>query len=164
MRATVLALILALSASAANGQCSTHERKLKNPFTWLKSNMCDEDYERWVEPRRHDHWYKDKTFWAGIAIIGASQALDAHSTARGFGHGVPEANPILGPHPSNTKIAVYTFSYFTVQSAFHVVNWKLSHNDPSKSWRLIGQWGLPASAFGINGVQGIKNYRFEARK
>jgi len=162
MRKLIAVLFLFIPA-VSWAQCSTHERKLKNPLTWLKSNMCQEEYDAWAAPRQHDHWYKDKVFWAGIAVIAASQVLDAHSTASGFGHHISEANPILGPHPSSTKIGVYTFGYFTFQSALHVAAYKQSHNDPSKAWRLIGQWGLPATAASVNGIQGIKNYRLEAK-
>lgn len=141
--------------------CNAHQRKWYKPFS---SNMCQEDYDKWVEPRRNDHWYKDKTFWLGVAVIGASIALDAHSTSHDLNvPGIIEKNPFLGPHPSNAKITGFSTLYFGAQFGFHVAAWKLSHNDPSKPWRTFGQWTVPASAVAINARQGVLNYRLREK-
>lgn len=129
----------------------------------MKSNMSDAEYERWAEPRQHDKFYKSKVFWAGIAIIGASITLDAHSTARGFGQGYEEGNPFLGAHPSNGRIAAFSSLDFGAQLLLHYGAWRLSHNDPSKAWRTFGQWGVPAGVVATNGQRGIRNYRLQAK-
>lgn len=144
------------------GSCNAHRRKLKNPFTWLESNMCDDDWEKWAAPRRHPFW-KDKIWWVGVGVIAVSQVLDSSSTARGFPKGFVEGNFFLGPHPSNERLAGYTATYFTGQVLLHAWAYHESHLDPSKTWRIIGQWGMPGASFGTVGVQGIKNYRLESR-
>lgn len=163
MKAKILVLIVLFSwGCVVEAQCSTHQRKLKNPFTWLKSNARDGDYQAWAEPRRHP-FYKDKAWWAGVAMIGAAQVLDSHSTARGFPPPYVEGNFFLGHHPSNGRIAGYTAVYFAGQVGLHAWAYHESHLDTSKTWRTIGRWGVPAAAFGTVGVQGIKNYRLEAK-
>ena len=52
-----------LCTSACFAQCSTHERQPRL-FSFLKSNMCADDYAKWAEPRLKDHWYKDTRRYA----------------------------------------------------------------------------------------------------
>lgn len=141
--------------------CNTHRRKFSN-LHWLSSNMCQVDYDKWVAPRLNDHWYKDKVLWTGIGIIGTSIFLDAHSTSQ-LPASFEEGNPFLGPHPSTAKVAAYGTLDFGIQFGLQVGAWKVSHNDPSKPWRILGQWGLPVAIALINGRTGINNYRLNAR-
>ena len=141
-------------------KCNSHQRKWYKP---LSSNMCQEDFDKWVEPRLKDHFYKDKTFWAGLGVIGVSLFLDGDSSAR-RPPGFIEGNPILGQHPSTGKMVGFFTLDFGVQTALHIFAWKQSHFDPSKSWRIFGQWGVPAGVAAINARQGILNYRLEAGK
>jgi hypothetical protein len=144
-------------------KCNARQRQAKKPWTWLKSNMCQADYDVWVEPRLKDHWYRDKYFYIGLAVIGASIAADAHSTVRGVDMGLIEGNPILGQHPSHGRVAGFALLDFGAQTTFHALAWHESHQDPSKAWRTIGRLGEPVGIFAVNGRQAIKNYRLEAR-
>ena len=139
--------------------CNSHQRKWYKP---LSSNMCQADYDKWVAPRLNDHWYKDKVLWTGIGIIGTSIFLDTHSTSQSPSS-FEEGNPFLGPHPSTAKVAAYGTLDFGIQFGLQVGAWKVSHNDPSKPWRVLGQWGLPVAIALINGRTGINNYRLNAR-
>lgn len=142
----------------ASQPCNAHQRKWYKPFS---SNMCQEDYDKWVTPRLHDHWYKDKYFWIGVAVIGGSIAADAHSTSRFVDRGYAEGNPFLGPHPSHGRIAGFALLDFGAQTTFHALAWHESHQDPSKAWRMIGRFGEPVAAFAISGRQAITNYRLD---
>ena len=161
-RAFFIAALLLTPALCPAQECNAHQRSWK-PQTWLKSNMCQEDYDKWVTPRLHDHWYKDKYFWLGAAAIGGSIVLDAHSTASSR-RGLAERNPLLGAHPSNGRIVGVASADFAIHFGLNVLAWKQSHNDPSQAWRQIGRWGVPASAIAIEGRQGALNYRLRDRR
>jgi hypothetical protein len=124
--------------------------------------MCQADYDAWVAPRLDDHFYKEKAWWTGLGVIGLSVFLDAHSTSR-RPRGWSEGNPFLGSNPSAGRIAGFATLDFSAQALLHVFAWKQSHFDPSKPWRGIGQWGVPAGAFATNGQRGIRNYYLGAR-
>ena len=140
-------------------RCNTHQRKLRNPFTWLKSNMCDEDYQAWVAPRRKDSALRDKKWWIGETVIILATALDAATTAYGQGKNpqVLEGNPILGLHPSNGRVAGFSLLSLGVNTGLHYGAYRVSHNDPSKVWRFAGEWSMPTVVAAINGRQGINN-------
>jgi len=141
-------------------KCSTHDRQLKKPWTWLESNMCDADYQAWVRPRLGDRWYKDKTWWAGETLgVLLPLALDADSTIRNQSQGCIESNPLLGSHPSNAKIIGVTVVGAGIQTTLYWLSYRLSHNDPSRTWRIIGQLGVPAAVWSTNGRSAINNYQ-----
>src|SRR5713226_4729749 len=52
---------------------------------------------------KEKHWYKDWLWWIGEGVITGAFVADAHSTAlaRDRCPACREANPFLGPHPSN---------------------------------------------------------------
>lgn len=62
MKALLLFLLLMPAAEAQN-------RHLAKPWTWMKSNANEAEYQAWVEPRRHDNPFKSKVFWTGVLII-----------------------------------------------------------------------------------------------
>lgn len=146
-----------LDSETEPAPCNSHQRKWYKPFS---SNMCQEDYDKWVTPRLHDHWYKDKYFWLGGLAIGGSIALDSLSTST-RPKGIIERNPILGSNPSNGKIAGVASTDFAIHFGLHVLAWKQSHNDPSMAWRQFGRWGVPATT-AIEFRQGVLNYRLRS--
>src|SRR5216684_449765 len=105
MKIPALIIAILLFASIADAQkCNTHQRKFGKPQTWLKSNMCQDDYDAWVERRRKDRFFKDPKWWGGEAVIFTMIALDVQSTTWAQRRGIEEGNPILGRHPSNGQI------------------------------------------------------------
>lgn len=64
-----LAAVLLLFAIPVQAQtCNTHKRQFKKPWTWLESNMCQQDYDKWVQPRLKDHWYKVPKYQVNAVI------------------------------------------------------------------------------------------------
>ena len=95
------------------------------------------------------HWYLDKKWWAGTAVIGLSTALDAHSTCALTGRG-SETNFILGPHPSCGKVALFELSGFAFNTALHALIWHCAQDDFFEP-RPPGQKG---SCYGLNQYEG----------
>ena len=122
--------------------------------------MCQHDYDKWVQPRLKDHWYKDKYFWLGVGVIGASIAADGYTTSK-FSNGLYESNPIartfIGRYPTPRAIAITNSIGFAAIFGLHIVAWKHSHNDPSMAWRQFGRWAGPAIVAGINGRSALHN-------
>lgn len=67
-----------------------------------------------LAPRRSNYSVlRDPYFWAPTAADGIFLALDATVTSRGLDdHLCTEANPDMGPHPSNARIAGVSAAYF----------------------------------------------------
>lgn len=141
--------------------CSTHTRGFWNGH-WLSSNMCKEDYERWVQPRLHDTWRRDGWFWAGAGVIVASNVADAWTTSARR-RGLEESNPLLGRSPSDRKIAVVAGLGTGIELGLHLLAWKKSHNDPSRFWREFGRWSGPVAIALINGRAAIRNAQLNAK-
>jgi len=163
MKFLKLLTFMLLVPSFASAQCSTHARQLKNPLTWLKSNMCANDYNLWVQPRLWDHWYKDKYFWMGTAVIAGAVVADAHSTAT-RPRGAVESNPLLGFHPTTGKIVGVSAANFGINFALHAAAWHESHQDPSQAWRQIGRWGVPVASALTTGRQAALNYELTGKR
>jgi hypothetical protein len=106
-----------------------------------------------------DHWYKDKYFWIGAAIIAGSIAADGHSTSLGRSRGLVEGNPVLGSHPSNGKIVGVSSLAFGIQFALHIAARTVSHDDPNQAWRQFGRWAVPGVVVSINGRNAVNNYK-----
>ncbi len=158
MRKILMFLVVCVLAPALLS-AQEHRRQFKKPWTWLESNVSQADYDVWVQPRLHQHWYKSKTLWVGVAVIGGTLAADAHSTSVGQGRGLVEGNSILGQHPSNGKIAGISLLDFGIQFGLHVAAHQVEHLDPSWQWRTAGDWAIPAEVLSINGRNAIHNYR-----
>lgn len=111
-----------------------------------------------AEPK---HWYKDKKWWIGEAVIAAAVAADYHSTAiqRGTGR---ETNMLLGPSPSNRRLVIVGSSAFGYWTALHVLDWHFWHDDPVKGWRTFGYTAIPVAAAAIHGSAAIHNYELPA--
>jgi hypothetical protein len=140
-------------------ECSTHQRQASKPWTWLKSNMCPTEYDAWLTANPPKPFYKSKQFWVGVAVIGASVAADSASTSHGQHYpGIVETNPLLGPHPSDAKIAGLGAGGFATYFGLHLASYQLSRKDPSKEWRFIGRWGVPASAASVHVPLAVHNY------
>lgn len=165
MKVVVLVVLFCLLPSLASAQCSTHSRHIAKPWTWLNSNMCDADYQAWKQERiASGEWqkpfWKDKTFWLGTGVIGGSVAADMGTTSWMRGQGGIEENTLLyGRYPSNTRITEVGIGAFATYFALHIVEYKLSHNDPSEAWRTFGQWGVPAAVVGVHGSAAVHNLR-----
>lgn len=108
------------------------------------------------------HWYSDKKWWAGEAVIGAAVFLDMHSTARAMGNPANvETNFILGPHPSDGRIALVGLGAFSYWTTFHALDWHFGHDD-TKPWRILGYTAIPAAALAVHLPAAIHNYELPA--
>ncbi len=166
------ALLLSLPVSAQNmldfrapkveavEKCSVERRHANDPFTWFNSNMCEKDWNTWQAEHPSHPFYKDKYFWMGTTVIGAAVALDAASTSWGQGQKPPfiENNPLLGKHPSNAKLVGFGIAGFGSYEVLHIFSYHESHRDPSKAWREIGRWAIPAIVASIHGHYAAHNY------
>lgn len=108
-------------------------------------------------PRRH-HWFTDPKWWAGEAVIVTAVALDGNSTCRAVARGGVEQNMILGPHPSCGQVAALDIGAVGYWTGFHILEWKLSYDDPKLGWRLMGYTAIPVAAAAIHGSAAAENY------
>ena len=131
--------------------CSTHHRQAKKPWTWLQSNMCEDDYQAWKLAHPSKPWYKSQQFWYGVVVIGASVGADYKTTSSGISRGYGESNPLLGSRPSDGHIAAVGSLAFTTYFGLHLASYQLSKDDPSKYWRFLGHWQIPVIAASIHG-------------
>jgi hypothetical protein len=107
------------------------------------------------------HFYQDKKWWLGEAVIVTSVILDAHSTCRSFAHGGVETGPALSGNTScgvEKGVAVGAFGFYT---ALHIGLWDIGHDDPSRFWRTVSYWAMPSVAAGIHVPAAIHNYRLK---
>ena len=74
------------------------------------------------------HFYTDKKWWIGVAVIGATSALDALSTCQTADRG-SESNFILGLHPSCKSVAALEIAGFASQSGLHALAWHCQQDD-----------------------------------
>jgi hypothetical protein len=154
---TLLALCCAFPALAQT--CSTNIRDWSHP---LSSNMCPDDYQAWLKTYKPKPLHKNVQFWGGELLINAALALDAASTSKNHGYGYIESNPIgvhfVGTYPSNGRLIGVGIGADAVYTGLNVVAWKLVRKDPSKEWRFLGHWVVPAIAGSIHGWAAHHNY------
>ena len=156
----LLALLLgnvgrAQDCSGVYADCA-HDINMPQPVIQQKASANTQENQQVA------HWYTDKWFWTGESVIGSSIAADYLSTA--MYRGGTETNWLLGPHPSNRKLAIVGASGFTFDSALYVWDWKLSHRDPSKAWRMIGRLGIPVGIAVIEGYAAAHNFETSGRR
>lgn len=107
------------------------------------------------------HWYTDKKWWLGEAVIAGAVFVDYHSTAINRGVG-GETNPFLGPHPTTRGLVIVGASAFTYWTTLHAVEWHIGHDDPNKAWRIVGYTAIPVVAAAIHGTAAAHNYSLPA--
>ena len=151
MRNVIVIAALLFFAGAGQAQtCSTHSRQLARPWTWMESNMCDEDYQAWLKAHPAKRWYKSKQWWAGEALMVGAIAGDARTTSHRCA-GCVESNPILGGNPSAKAVYGLAAVNLTVQTTLHWWSYNLGKNDPSAAWRAVSLWGQPVAIGAIGG-------------
>lgn len=93
-----------------------------------------------AQPPRH--WYKDKKWWAGEAVILGMAATQGIATSRVKSGGTFA----FGNHTSNAKIALFEAGVnVPVFTGLHIFEWHLGHNDPNKYWRFTSYAAVPAA-------------------
>jgi hypothetical protein len=110
-----------------------------------------------IPAKASPHWYKDKRWWAGEAIIGLSVALDAHSTCQAVGRGVETSIAFPGPRScaETAGISLGAFGFYTV---LHAAEWHVGHDDPNKVIRGLTPWMIPAAVAPIHLYAAAHNY------
>jgi hypothetical protein len=92
----------------------------------------------------------DKDFLATFSIYGAVISVDAATV--GPRPGCIEANPLLGPHPSNGRIvAVAGGEFAVVAGTSYLLKRGLRHN---KHWFLRNLWRAAPAAQTVSHIQG----------
>lgn len=114
-------------------------------------------------PASADPFYKHKRWWAGVAVIGAAVALDAHSSCRAFSHGAIETNPWIYGTRSCAEVSGLMVGAFGFYTTMHALEWHVTQNQPNKAIRIFGQVALPAVAVGIHVPAAIHNYDLDLR-
>src|ERR1700757_4824709 len=87
------------------------------------------------------HWYTDKKWWIGEAVIVGSTMADANSTCRGIKRGGVEQNVLLGPSPHCGHIYAFEGGAAGYWTVFHILDWHWwdgDYADPKLGWRLFG--------------------------
>jgi hypothetical protein len=140
-RITSLLIVVLLAATSAQGQ------------------------RRWNGKEKH--WYTDRFWWIGEAVIAAAFAADAHSSSyvRDRCPGCVETNLLLGSHPSNRAIAVDSSLFFGLYTAFHIGSWEAcpDPNGDDKAWRVACYTAIPAIIGPLKIRAAIHNYNLAAR-
>ena len=158
MKNLLTVLLLLTLATAANAQkCSTHQRKLKNPLTWMKSNMCADDYAKWLQTHEPKPWYGSRQWWAGELMMAGGIAADTYTTANRC-HGCYEQNSwLIGSQPTTGALVGVSTANFAVQTTLHIWSYNLGKRDPSKTWRAISLWAQPVAVGTIGGFLANRN-------
>jgi len=107
---------------------------------------------------RPRHWYTDKWFWVGEGVGVAARTLDCTSTQQRLSQGYAEGNLLVGPHPGRGAVIGLCVGSEAALTGLHIVSWKYSHNEPSKLWRNVGRWEVPAIQGGVFGSAAARNY------
>ncbi len=110
-----------------------------------------------LTPAAPRHWYSDKLWWAGTAVIGLSTALDAHSTCLGIAHGGYETNFFIAGTRSCATVGGFEAGAFVYWTGFHALEWHLTH-DSGKFPRVFGLVVIPTAAAASHGSAAIHNY------
>lgn len=157
----VLLLALLFATPTFAQTCSLHQRHLAKPWTWMKSNICPADYDAWLAANPPHPWYKDKWFWVGIGVLSATTTAELHGTAMDQPRfqEVGASHVILGPHPSNAALAGWGVGEIAWFGTLHWFCYHKSHKDPSKAWRQIGRWVIPATIGPLETRAAIHDYR-----
>lgn len=108
-----------------------------------------------AEPR---HWYKDWKFVAGLGVIGASLALDGHSTCQGFDRGLVETSPLARGSTSCCDTAAGLAGGFSFYAALHFLDRRYVANGDSGKWDWLGNAAVPAIAGAIHLRAAAHNY------
>src|SRR3974390_676398 len=103
------------------------------------------------------HWYTDKKWWVGEAVIVTAVALDMNSTAGAIHRGGWETNVFLCPHPSTRRIAIMGTAAGGYWTFFHALDWHFFHDD-SKGFRIFSYTAIPAIAVATHVPAAINNY------
>jgi hypothetical protein len=104
------------------------------------------------------HWFQDKRWWAGEAIIAGSVFLDAHSTCTRIGARGVETSIVFSGNRScgaSTGIGAGAIGFYTI---LHATEWHFGHDDPNKVIRALTPWMVPAAIAPIHLSAAAHNY------
>jgi hypothetical protein len=108
------------------------------------------------------HFWCDKHFWIGEAIIAAGIAADEYSTHKALSicQGCQETSFLLPARPSGGALIAAGFELLAGESAMNIVTHRLMANDPNKYWRFAGLYAWPLTAATLHTALGtIPNAR-----
>jgi hypothetical protein len=107
------------------------------------------------------HWFTDKKWWVGEAIIATSVALDAHSTCQAVGRGVETSIAFPGPRSCGATAGI-SFGAFGFYTALHAAEWHVGHEDPNRVIRGLTPWMISAAVAPIHLHAAVHNYSLPA--
>jgi len=116
---------------------------------------------------KNKHWYSDWLWWVGEGVMAAAFVADAHSTTLGLSScsGCREANPLIGPHPSDRTIVVDSSIFFAALTGLQIASWKTcpDPNREYKSWHVACDMTVPTIAALFKVPAAVHNYNLAAR-
>ncbi len=108
------------------------------------------------------HWYKDRFWWIGEAVIAGILATDAYSTAVGRSRcpTCDESNIFLGKHPTNGQITRASIAFLGIGSTLHAFAWKACPdvNRRSRAWRVVCNAAVPSIGAAVVPPRIIRNF------
>lgn len=106
---------------------------------------------------RPRHWYTDKQFWLGEAVIIGATVADAKTTCDGFHRGLVEGNPLdRGSHSCGATIGLLSIGT-VVYSTLHIASYRMLQDDDSRRWRALSLVAVPAIACAFHCSAAIHN-------
>ena len=106
---------------------------------------------------RPRHFWTDKKWWTGVAVIGAATALDGASTCQGLGRGGVETNLLIPGNPTCARVGYFMAGAFTFWTTIHAVDWHYSHDSPSRVERMAGLTAMPIGTLAVHLPSAIHN-------
>ena len=100
------------------------------------------------------HFYNDKWWWIGEAVIVSEVGIDAHVTSVGIRRGFTEENPLLGGHPSNGAVVIWAAGMTTLYTTGHVFTWHYLHGES----RIASDLLVPGIATAVHVPAIVKDY------
>lgn len=97
------------------------------------------------------HFFQEKKWWIGEAVILASVAVDYAYSSRAISSGFQEGNILLGPYPSTGRMVGIGFAVAGFWTAVHAGSYEIMKNDPSPAWRNLSLMSTPIEAGIIHG-------------
>lgn len=123
----------------------------------LYLSLCLPSHAQSISIHR-DHWYRSKRFWITFTVNLAAESADYYSTRRALDKGGYETDPILGRHPSISRLIGTGVGWDFIST---YAAWRVSESRSVKG-RVL--WSLPGDGEDIAHVWlSVENMRLARR-
>ena len=90
------------------------------------------------------HFYQDKYWWAGVAVIAAGEVADGYTASRAVGTTLADEDPFIGSSITVKQINIIEGARFIAMTGLHAASYEVMRKDPSKAWRVASKIDIPA--------------------